>query len=93
VCLQAVKNNLCTFTTTGPEFYTQYWWNCKTCNWGTEAGACLVCRDVCHKGHEMSEHQKVEYVNEETEERCLANYGLFYCDCGSKGTGCKALGY
>ena len=66
---------LCTYKKTSDEYYYQHLYQCKTCD---NIRACIVCKEVCHHGHEL------EY---------LGYYDL-YCWCGEEGErngSCKAL--
>ncbi|KAL6062233.1 hypothetical protein QOT17_012347 [Balamuthia mandrillaris] len=76
VCKKAISNGLCTFAETGEKFYCQYWWNCKTCNWGDGYGVCYTCKEICHKGHDIEARKGAS-----TAARTLpdeANFGLFF---------------
>ncbi len=73
--LLAVKEKLCTFTSTKAEFVGQKWWSCLTCSPTGEYGLCATCRTTCHKGHKTREE----------------GFAPFYCDCGSQRKVCKAL--
>ncbi|XP_065191781.1 E3 ubiquitin-protein ligase UBR4-like isoform X2 [Sycon ciliatum] len=68
-------NKLCTFTTTQREYSKQHWYHCFTCNFVGHIGICVTCARVCHKDHDT----------------VYAKYGSFFCDCGAKQDGCKAL--
>jgi hypothetical protein len=63
---QAIQNELCTFTGTGPEFVKQKWWQCMSCSTpAAPYGVCESCQ-ACHKGHQMRP----------------MGIQKFYCDCG-----------
>ena len=54
----------------------QQWYHCMTCSPATAAGAsasneglCVVCKDVCHAGHQLRD----------------MGVSSFYCDCGKAG--------
>jgi hypothetical protein len=65
----AISNNLCTITATGNNFTYQQWFECLDCKLLNGGGCCVICRDVCHKGHHTRPGP--------------ASPGPFYCDCGT----------
>jgi len=68
---EAVKNNKCTFTVTGPTFVQQKWFFCYTCGFVDSEGVCEGCAKVCHLGHSLSAVRGVDKGSG------------FYCDCGA----------
>jgi parallel beta-helix repeat protein len=64
---RAMKRGICTFSTTGHHFHEQFWWHCETCNLVGNEGVCIVCKDICHKGHQLTE----------------GGFSAFFCDCGA----------
>eukprot|EP01090_Pellita_catalonica_P016339 TRINITY_DN4641_c0_g1_i2.p1 TRINITY_DN4641_c0_g1~~TRINITY_DN4641_c0_g1_i2.p1 ORF type:complete len:373 (-),score=34.41 TRINITY_DN4641_c0_g1_i2:199-1317(-) len=77
--LEAIRDGVCTFVKTGPDFQAQYWWNCATCDWPNGSGVCAVCKDICHKGHKLTTMQQGFLF-----QGSPANFCRFYCDCGSR---------
>lgn len=65
--LEAVKQNICTFSVTGPKFSYQKWYSCFTCNLSGNKGCCETCANICHKGHALSGPRS----------------SSFFCDCGA----------
>jgi len=68
---KAITERSCTFIYTDRIYALQRWYPCKTCLAsgkfkGSEAGACEVCKDLCHKGHDLGPE----------------NYSIFVCSCG-----------
>ena len=52
----------------------KHWYLCHDCGLDNGQGVCVVCCNVCHKGHHVT----------------YAKYSGFYCDCGARGnTYCK----
>lgn len=79
---EAQKLKICTFTTTGPDFKTQIWYQCIDCGLEDSKGCCEICAQICHKGHKLIP-SKTGLPNS------------FFCDCGA-GEGkysCKCLDY
>jgi len=75
---EALIKKACTFTGTGANLEKQYVYRCKTCKLDTpngDKGCCIVCKSICHQGHEVSD--TAEYLN-------------FYCDCPGEKF-CKCL--
>lgn len=64
-----IEKGKCTFIKTGPVFFIQRSYRCKTCNQKFGEGVCSVCARTCHSGHELIE----------------TGINPFYCDCGSNG--------
>jgi len=67
----AISEKACTFLYTDRIYALQKWYPCKTCLAsgkfkGSEAGACEVCKDLCHKGHDLGPE----------------NNSVFVCSCG-----------
>ena len=52
---EAVKENICTYLTTGPHFFKHMVWSCITCGLHGRTGCCQVCAQVCHAGHAVRE--------------------------------------
>jgi len=68
---KSVTERICTFHYTDRIFAPQKWYQCNTCLssgkfQGAEAGTCEVCKDLCHKGHDIGPE----------------NFGEFVCSCG-----------
>ena len=63
------KELVCTFSKTGRDYTNQGFYECETC-WGinSQAGCCVSCRFICHKGHQVIYHQPGK--------------DTFFCDCG-----------
>lgn len=62
------KDGLCSFNSTGKNYYPQHWYHCETCfPLYPNKGCCDACAAVCHKGHQLEEG-KTQY---------------FFCDCGA----------
>jgi len=76
---EAYKLNICTFTTTGPDFKTQQWYSCVECGLDISKGLCEICAKVCHKGHTL----------------IPMKVSPFFCDCGAGESkhACKCLDY
>jgi hypothetical protein len=72
---RAYQLNVCTFCTTGYDYHFQTWFECITCGLYSSSGICSVCKDICHKGHQVIP---------------APQFTLFYCDCGST-RDCKAI--
>lgn len=74
---RASSRAICTFATTGTDFVEQHWYLCYTCGLTGSTGACSVCVQTCHAGHDVVYGTK----------------SRFFCDCGGgEGlTLCKAL--
>eukprot|EP00029_Vermamoeba_vermiformis_P014247 TRINITY_DN9370_c0_g1_i1.p1 TRINITY_DN9370_c0_g1~~TRINITY_DN9370_c0_g1_i1.p1 ORF type:complete len:622 (+),score=59.62 TRINITY_DN9370_c0_g1_i1:156-2021(+) len=72
---RAYQLNVCTFCTTGYDYHYQTWFECITCGLSSSSGICSVCKDICHKGHQVIP---------------TPQFTLFYCDCGST-RDCKAI--
>ncbi|KAH3732262.1 F-box only protein 11 [Pelomyxa schiedti] len=71
---QARLQGKCTFTVTSFMHTPQRWYQCATCQKKENQGICAVCKDTCHKDHDLS---------------LTPRYGYFYCDCPGWGT-CQA---
>ena len=69
------RKQRCTFEATGKAFFTQPWFNCKTCFKSDNEGACSVCARTCHKGHALEARQA----------------SLFFCDCHTLSQKCQFL--
>lgn len=76
VIVQAVASGRCTYLRTGPHYYVQKWYHCRTCNLIDNEGCCEVCKDTCHAGH------NVDLTDFTT--------SVFFCDCGASGN-CKSV--
>jgi len=63
---ELIKNGKCTGVHTEDKYEKQYYFRCKTCFRKENEGCCVVCRDVCHKGHNVEK---------------IPRFGGFYCDC------------
>lgn len=61
-----MKKHVCTLNETGEKFVTQQWYQCITCGSPHNEGCCVVCKDVCHAGHQLKD----------------MGVSPFYCDCG-----------
>jgi hypothetical protein len=68
---ECIEKGICTFKNTGKKYSIQSWYQCKTC----DTYCCIVCKEQCHNGHQLSEESKSE----------------FFCDCGAGNVNCKAL--
>jgi len=75
---QAIANNVCTYSCTGPQYAVQEWFQCFTCNLAGNQGCCSVCARICHAGHQVVGP---------------LNSNGFFCDCGAGESGkpCKAM--
>lgn len=73
--LDVINTQKCTYTLTGPHYMVQQWYYCRTCNLVDTEGVCEVCKDTCHKGHD------IDYKH--------VRLGVFYCDCGAS-LNCKS---
>jgi hypothetical protein len=61
-----IPDNTCSFSITGKEtFVHQKWRHCNDCFKKPADGACLVCSETCHKGHNLGPIRE----------------SLFFCDC------------
>jgi len=65
---QAVQQRICTFTLTGTNYHRQKVFRCDTCRLNGNRGACVVCAETCHAGHQIREDRPQD----------------FYCDCGAE---------
>jgi hypothetical protein len=72
----AVASGKCTYLRTGPHYYVQQWYHCRTCRLVDNEGCCEVCRYTCHAGHDVDTKP--------------CNTSIFFCDCGSSGN-CKSV--
>eukprot|EP01122_Echinamoeba_exundans_P001546 TRINITY_DN1157_c0_g1_i2.p1 TRINITY_DN1157_c0_g1~~TRINITY_DN1157_c0_g1_i2.p1 ORF type:complete len:533 (-),score=55.13 TRINITY_DN1157_c0_g1_i2:255-1853(-) len=73
---EAIDAGKCTYTVTENNYFNQLVFRCRTCNLvdAEGLGMCAVCKDICHKGHDIIVEPK------------LAG---FFCDCGAA-LNCKA---
>eukprot|EP00029_Vermamoeba_vermiformis_P009496 TRINITY_DN474_c0_g1_i2.p1 TRINITY_DN474_c0_g1~~TRINITY_DN474_c0_g1_i2.p1 ORF type:complete len:704 (-),score=146.32 TRINITY_DN474_c0_g1_i2:103-2214(-) len=72
---EAYRRYVCTYATTGNHFHDQYWYTCVTCGLVENEGLCAVCKDRCHKGHQL---------------QMQVAFSGFFCDCGAS-RACSAL--
>jgi parallel beta-helix repeat protein len=72
---EAIDAGKCTYTATENNYYNQLVFRCRTCNLVGSEGMCVVCKDICHKGHDIT-------VDE-------PKMSSFFCDCGAL-LNCKA---
>jgi hypothetical protein len=72
---EAYRRYVCTYATTGNHFHDQYWYMCVTCGLVENEGLCAVCKDRCHKGHQL---------------QLQVAFSGFFCDCGAA-RACSAL--
>jgi hypothetical protein len=68
---KALQEGICTFVYTKRRYSCQPWYLCKQCN----TYCCLICKQNCHNGHEMSDESKSD----------------FYCDCGADNLNCTSM--
>lgn len=73
-----IKHRVCTASVTGKGCQDQTYYVCFTCSPNaTGVGCCESCKEICHKGHQLSEPK----------------HGNFFCDCGTGSLcgACKCL--
>ncbi|VDO03089.1 unnamed protein product, partial [Rodentolepis nana] len=66
--LEWACEKVCTFPNTQHQYIRQPWYGCATCGIVSNHGACHLCAQVCHPGHDL--------VYENTSE--------FFCDCAAE---------
>jgi hypothetical protein len=77
---ECLRNHVCTFVSTGPQFAVQLWYVCMECGLDGSKGCCESCANTCHKGHKLIKQPKA---------------GQFFCDCGAGESkhACQSLDY
>jgi hypothetical protein len=60
----------CTIALTGNQYVIQPWFECLTCKLTGGAGCCVICKDICHRGHEVR--------------AASSSPSPFFCDCGTR---------
>jgi predicted nucleic acid-binding Zn-ribbon protein len=66
----------CSLTIHGTRLIPQAFYYCQTCGFTGGDSFCEVCKDVCHRGHDVTR----------------APHGRGFCDCGARGAGrCHCL--
>jgi len=63
----AIEKKMCTASVTRKHFFLQKWRECITCGLMNGEGVCVVCAEICHAGHTLTEEKT----------------SSFYCDCGT----------
>nr|CDS31510.2 E3 ubiquitin protein ligase UBR4 [Hymenolepis microstoma] len=66
--LEWACEKVCTFPTTQHQYIRQPWYGCSTCGIVANHGACHLCAQVCHPGHNLS----------------YENTSEFFCDCAAE---------
>lgn len=66
--LERACEEVCTFPTTQHHYIRQPWYGCATCGIMVNHGACHLCAQVCHHGHDL--------VYQTTSQ--------FFCDCAAE---------
>jgi len=70
-----IDQNICTYSYTKDKKYVyQKWYQCITCGLEGNKGCCEVCKNNCHKDHELVKDENDNSIPKE-------NFGPFYCDC------------
>ncbi|CAL8106128.1 unnamed protein product [Calicophoron daubneyi] len=60
-------DQVCSYTGSQQAYIGQPWYHCYSCTLESSEGACSVCAQICHAGHDLS----------------YAKQSPFFCDCGA----------